>query len=259
MKSAALAAFLAVTATCLEPSALQSAFGETAAPLAVRGHVQPLHVYGQRGGVPVVLMSGDGGWIHLAPHVATLLASRGYFVVGLDARHYLESFTTTGTTLSKADIPLDVAAVVHWAAEGGSARPVLAGVSEGAALAVLAATDPSVQHATSGVMSMGLPTVAELAWRWTDSWIYLSHGVPNEPLFGVTDVIDRVAPLPLVAIYATHDEYVSTDDARRLVAKAGEPKQLWIVPASNHRFSDNEPELDRHVLDAMVWIREHST
>jgi type IV secretory pathway VirJ component len=26
--------------------------------------------------------SGDGGWIHLAPHVAEVLAAKGFFVVG---------------------------------------------------------------------------------------------------------------------------------------------------------------------------------
>ena len=44
-------------------------------------------------GAPVIVSSGDGGWIHLGPHVAEILAARGYFVVGFDVKAYLESFT----------------------------------------------------------------------------------------------------------------------------------------------------------------------
>src|ERR1700741_3995538 len=52
----------------------------------IRGHAQSLHLYGTRGGRPVIVSSGDGGWMHLAPHVAETLAARGYFVVGLHAK-----------------------------------------------------------------------------------------------------------------------------------------------------------------------------
>ena len=56
--------------------------------LSIRGHQQTLRMYGVRGGRPVIVSSGDGGWIHLGPHVAELLAANGYFVVGFDAKAY---------------------------------------------------------------------------------------------------------------------------------------------------------------------------
>ena len=34
----------------------------------------------------MIISSGDGGWIHLGPHVAEVLAAKGYFVVGFDAK-----------------------------------------------------------------------------------------------------------------------------------------------------------------------------
>ena len=44
--------------------------------VVIRGHSQTVHVYGKRGaGTPIVVSSGDGGWVHLAPHVAELLAA----------------------------------------------------------------------------------------------------------------------------------------------------------------------------------------
>ena len=53
--------------------------------VSIRGHAITVRTYGSRGGTPVVVTSGDGGWIHLGPHVADVLAARGYFVVGVDA------------------------------------------------------------------------------------------------------------------------------------------------------------------------------
>ena len=64
--------------------------------LVIRGHAQSLHLYGTRGGPPVIVSSGDGGWMHLGPHVAETLAAKGFFVVGFDVRAYLESFTSGG-------------------------------------------------------------------------------------------------------------------------------------------------------------------
>ena len=72
--------------------------------------------------MPAVVASGDGGWIHLAPHVAEALASRGYFVVGLDARHYLEAFTAGGNGVSMADVPRDFAAILSWASAGSAGQ-----------------------------------------------------------------------------------------------------------------------------------------
>lgn len=73
-----------------------SAAAQVTQVVSLRGHVQTLRVYGTPGHTPIIVSSGDGGWLHLAPHVAALLASKGYFVIGFDARGYLESFTTGG-------------------------------------------------------------------------------------------------------------------------------------------------------------------
>lgn len=226
------------------------------ATLVIRGHEQTLHLYGPPGGDPVVVASGDGGWMHLAPHLAEFLASRGYFVVGLDSRAYLAGFTSASSTLAAADVPGDFRTVVSRAAGSGGKKPVLIGVSEGAGLAVLAAGDPTVQHAIGGVVVLGLPDMNELAWRWRDAVVYVTHGVPNEPLFSSASVIGRVAPVPIAGIYATHDEFVPADVLRRVTEAAREPKRFWTVPAGNHRFSDNLNELDARVCDALAWLSD---
>ena len=142
------------------------ALAQTADHLSIRGHQQTLHLYGKRGGQAVVVSSGDGGWIHLGPQAAEMLAARGYFVVGFDTRAYLESFTSSGGTLRPADEPAD----------------------------------------------------------------FKTH--------------------------STKDEFVPVEELRRVMAAAGEPKQLWIVTASDHRFSDNQAGLQQRLFDALAWIAE---
>src|SRR5215212_689020 len=81
-------------------------WGQVREILTIRGQTQALRLYGTRGGIPVIVSSGDGGWIHLGPHVAEVLAANGFFVVGFDVKAYLESFTGAGT-LRPEDVPGD--------------------------------------------------------------------------------------------------------------------------------------------------------
>ena len=116
---------------------------QTRDSVSIRGQQQTVSIYGRRGGQPIVVTSGDGGWIHLGPLVAEYLASQGFFVVGFDARAYLESFTSGRATLKPEDEPGDFKVLADWAAQGTSRKPILIGVSEGAGLSLLAATDPA--------------------------------------------------------------------------------------------------------------------
>jgi fermentation-respiration switch protein FrsA (DUF1100 family) len=233
---------------------------QTSDTITIRGHAQSLHLYGPRGGAPVIVSSGDGGWMHLGPHVAEVLAAKGFFVVGFDARAYLESFTSGKTTLGTGDEPGDYKVLADYAAaRGGSRRPILIGVSEGAGLSVLAATDPRTKEAIAGVIGLGLPNLNELGWRWKDSVIYLTHGVPNEPTFSAASIIARVSPVPMAAIHSTRDEFVPVKEVQSILDAAKEPKRLWIVKASDHRFSDNLAEFDQRLLEAIAWIRANGT
>lgn len=224
--------------------------------VVLRGHPQTLRLYGARGGQPVIVSSGDGGWMHLAPHVAEVLAARGYFVVGFDVKAYLSSFTTSQSALQPGDEPGDYKVLADVAAAGSRRRPILVGVSEGAGLSVLAATDPATRAAIGGVVGLGLPDVNELGWRWKDAIIYVTHGMPNEPTFSTAAIVSRVAPAPLAAIHSTQDEFVPTAEVQRVMAAAQNPKKLWIVKASDHRFSDNLPEFDQRLLDALAWVAQ---
>ena len=226
--------------------------------IVIREHKQSLYIYGPSQGDPVIVSSGDGGWIHLAPHVAEFLSAHGFFVVGFDARAYLSSFTSRVSTLRSDEEPADYRVLAQFAAKATGKRPILIGVSEGAGLSILAATDRDTKAAVKGVIALGLPNLNELAWRWKDMLIYLTHGVPNEPGFRTESIVDRVAPIPLAAIHSTHDEFVPVAEASRILDRAGDPKRFWIVPAADHRFSSNLAEFDRQLMEAIAWVNAHS-
>jgi len=192
------------------------------------------------------------------PHIAQLLAGRGYFVVGFDAKEYLRSFTTNATTLQPAEVPGDYRELVRFASGGSSPKPILVGVSEGAGLSVLAAADGPTKAALGGVIAIGLPDVNELGWRWKDAWIYVTHGIPNEPTFSSAALVTQMAPLPLAAIHSTKDEFVPVSQVQQMMTRASDPKKLWVIPAADHRFSDNLSELDRRLLEAMDWVNRLS-
>lgn len=226
--------------------------------ITIRGHALTVRTYGVRGAPPVVVSSGDGGWIDLGPHVAETLAARGYFVVGFDTRAYLSSFTSGHDTLRTEDEPGDYRVLAAFAARGSSRKPVLVGVSEGAGLSLMAATDPGTRQAIAGVVGLGLPDVNELGWHWKDALIYLTHATPNEPTFSAARLAPNASPAPLAMIESTHDTFVPVAESERIFAAAREPKRLWIVDAADHRFSDNLGELDQRLLAALAWIAEHA-
>ena len=226
---------------------------QTTESLTIRGQAQELRLYGHRGGPVAIVSSGDGGWMHLGPHVAAVLAAHGYFVVGFDVRAYLSGFTSGNSTLRPEDEPADYKQLVDFAARGGTQKPLLIGVSEGAGLSVLAATDARTRAAIGGVVALGLPDVNELGWRWRDSLIYVTHGVPKEPTFSTAAIVANVSPARLAAIHSTSDEFVPVSVVQRVFDAAHDPKRLWIVRASDHRFSDNLAEFDRRLLEAATW------
>jgi alpha-beta hydrolase superfamily lysophospholipase len=246
-------------ALCCAAAFGRDALAQASETIVIRGHAQSLRLYGSRGGAPVIVSSGDGGWIHLGPHVAKMLVAKGYFVVGFDVRAYLASFTSGRGTLRPEDEPGDYRVLADFAARGSTRKPILIGVSEGPGLSVLAATDPRTKPAISGVVGLRLPDINALGWRWRDALIYVTHGVPNEPTFSTATIVGRVIGTPLAVIHSSHDEFVPLAEVRRIFAAAQPPKKLWVVPASNHRFSDNLAGFDQRLLEAVAWVRDSAT
>jgi hypothetical protein len=220
----------------------------------IRGRSQELHVSGRKGAVPIILSSGDLGWAGLVVHVAEYLAAKGYYVVGINTRSYLSSFTTAKSALAASDVQADYLTLIECASRFSAEKPMLAGISEGAGLSVLAATKPEIKSRIRGVLGLGLPNQNELGWKWQDFTIWITKKAPHEPGFMVESIIGGVSPIPLAEIHSTHDEFLPLEKAKTMFSLAGSPKRMWIIEASNHRFSDNRSELDRCISEALHWI-----
>ena len=224
----------------------------------VRGKTLSLAIY--RSSVPpkgtIIMGSGDVGWVGLAVSMAEQLKAGGYTVAGVNVRQYLSAFSAGKSHLSETDVPRDYGAIAARLREQNLLSPpvILSGVSEGAALSALAASDAANHEWIDGVIAMGLPEVAELAWHWSDVSAWILKRDANEPSFHAHEIIAAVSPVPLVLIQSTKDEYVPEADYRRLFDTAREPKKLMLIDASNHRFTDKQPELRAAYASALEWI-----
>ena len=139
----AIVATIAVGLSCLPASAASRA--SRGLDVSVRGATITLAIY-EPAGAPrgtILMGSGDVGWVGLATTMAADLSGQGFYVVGLNVREYLDAFTSGSGHLTPADVQGDFHAIADaLRAHGLLHAPVIAsGVSEGAALAVLAAAD----------------------------------------------------------------------------------------------------------------------
>jgi type IV secretory pathway VirJ component len=205
----------------------------------------------------VIMASGDVGWVGLAVSMAGFLRDAGYVVVGINTREYLAAFTTrNGGHLVPIDVQGDYTTLAEALRHADLLRPpvIVSGVSEGAGLAVLAASAPANHAWIRGVITMGLPETVELAWRWSDFTSWITKKDSSEPSFAAKERLPAISPLPLFMIQSTRDEYVTERDYRELEAAARSPKRLALIDAANHRFTDKIQELQAQYLAALAWI-----
>ena len=228
----------------------------------IRGKTLALTIY-RPAGTPrgtIIMGSGDVGWVGLAVSRSQDLSADGYIAVGVNVREYLSTFTSGAAHLSASDIQHDFAEMARFLKARGLlvAPVVLSGVSEGAGIAVVAAAAPDNHAWVTGVITMGLPEISEIAWRWSDFTSWITKKVAVEPSVHATDFVGRVTPVPLAMIQSTKDEYVPEADYRAIERAAQSPKTLVLIQASNHRFTDRIPELRRAYTNALAWIVEQA-
>ena len=242
-------------------AAAQAATGERV-DLPLRGQTVSLTIY--KPALPaskiagtIFMGSGDVGWVGLAASMADSLSTQGYVVIGINVREYLAAFTGKKRHLQTTDVPADYSAIAEYLRSRKLLIPpvIMSGVSEGAALAVLAAAEPKNHEWMSGVITMGLPASAELAWRWSDFTSWITKKDSSEPSFAPKDFIGLVSPLPLYMIQSKKDEYVTVRDYRELEEAARPPRKLALIDASNHRFTDKLDDLRREFSNGVAWIR----
>lgn len=247
----------AAVLVCLIFARMASA-GPATMTVKLDGKVQTLTAYRvENAAQAVILSSGDLGWAGFVVDVAEFLAGQRIAVLGLDSKAYLESFTVGSSSVDPARVPAHFEQLAATAARtlGIDAVPVLMGISEGAGLSVMAAADASRKSRFGGVIVLGLPGATELGWHaWRDWTTWITKLNPAEPLAESAAFMSRIAPLPFVSIQSTRDEFVPLETAKALFAAANAPKRLYLINASNHRFSDKRDEVHARIMESLRWI-----
>ncbi|HXJ66888.1 MAG TPA: alpha/beta fold hydrolase [Actinomycetota bacterium] len=248
--------------------ALSHEFGEGAVPFAVQTS-DGVRLVGTRLGVAepaIVLCHGFSGW-----HGKTRSA---LFAEALAERCAVYAFDFRGhggsdgeTTFGGLEIH-DVAAVVSLARAEGH-RPVatvgfsMGGVAVirhaallGGADAVVAISAPArwTGHDSASVRRMAWLAGSVRGRRFGRAFgvrIAEDLGTPEAP----GDVVDRIAPVPLLVVHGRDDHYFDEEEAWRLYRRAGEPKALWLATRFGHAEDGLTPDLAervaRHLYD--VW------
>jgi len=68
------------------------------------------------------------------------------------------------------------------------------------------------------------------------------------------DQIERITPRPLLIIHGSKDDVVEPSQAWALYDKAGEPKEMLMVPEAGHRLRVEEEAM----AGALKWLRTHA-
>jgi dienelactone hydrolase len=252
---------IAVLAAALV-SALPAATAEHPRPgrndLSIRGKGQEMYyVAGRAAGESpgcVLFVPGDGGWRGTAVEMADTIASWGYSVFGLDTKHYLESFTDSGSRLKPREMASDMETAGRWASAENGSSCTFVGWSQGAAMGVLALSTDRGKDAFSGLVAVGLPESAVLGWTWKDTLASAAKREPDEPHFAVEPLLRGVAPEPFWMIQASGDEYTTPAAARKLFAAAAPPSRFVEIEGSNHRFDGKREQFYSRLREGLDWV-----
>ncbi|MEJ7637460.1 MAG: alpha/beta fold hydrolase [Singulisphaera sp.] len=139
------------------------------------------------------------------------------------------------------------------------------GVSRGGGTALaVAADDPSVwgvvtdgAFPTRGTMNSYSKRWAQIyvspgLFRLLPTWIYFFVGwaarIRSQKRLScrypsIERAVSRLAPRPWLMIHGAKDTYIGPEIARSLFARAGDPKEFWLVPLAKHnRCREVQPE-----------------
>ena len=198
----------------------------------------------------VVTVHGGGGDRRSFMDSLPVLHGAGYSVLLFDCREQgISDGTGRGMSLGMRE-SADVVSAVGWLTDRGFETIAAVGSSQGATSVILAA---GVDSRIDAVVAQGTGTTlyamsranAQLApfpdwfvhlfvrtilWRTGPPWNEIVADGPNP-----ANAIGQIAPRPILLIQGADDDMAPASQARENFARAGEPKELWIVEGAGHR------------------------
>lgn len=218
---------------------------------------------GRKGYPGIVLCHGYFKSLAEPFEIGLRLNREGYNVLLFDFRGCGRSggrFTTIGYKET-----WDVLAAVQFLKSRLGEGPIgVLAISMGAAAAIMAAAmtadiaalvaDSPYAH-LQGVVRQRLSEAAPFRWMVPLGWLsaLLGQLISGGRMHGVRPVehVGGLSPRPILFIYGERDSYIPPEQTRELFAAAGEPKEMWLVPGSDHAVGrlDHSEEYMRRVLD----------
>lgn len=226
-------------------------------------HLFGMFLRGRKGYPGVILCHGYFKSLAEPFEVGLRLNHEGYSVLLFDFRGCGRSggrFTTIGYKET-----WDVLAAVGFLKSRLGEAPIgVFAISMGAAAAIMAAArtpeiaaliaDSPYAH-LQGVMRRRLSEVVPFRWMMPLGWLsaFIGQLLSGGSMRSVRPVeyVGRLSPRPILLIYGERDSYIPPEQTRELFAAAGEPKEMWLAPGSDHAVArlDHPEEYMRRVLD----------
>ncbi len=223
--------------------------------VTLRGQAQKVWFYPATGTNlhhKILFVPGDGGHRGFAITIASQLSAFGYDVYALDTRHYLASFKGK-TALTPMDVMTDFHTLAEKIRSKDGERITLAGWSTGAGLAVLGAA--AVNKANyDGVLAISLGKTNILGWHCIDSLVTWFGKLPHEPTFQSEEFVPQIAPLPVLIIQSSRDEFIPNAEAAYLFVRTKRPKRFRLIHANSHSFAGNREGFFVALQQGLRWI-----
>jgi len=185
------------------------------------------------------------------------LPAEGFNVLALDYRGYGASEGTP----SLAGIQLDIDAAMRSLLAHKNVDPnriVIFGQSLGGALAIYYAAHSSYHANIRAVVidssffdyrRIAKEKLAGFFLTWPFQWLpWLTVDDDYSPANSVA----AISPLPLLLIHGDQDVVVPAHHSRQLFERAGEPKQLWIVPGAGHAQSLESEAIRNRLVEFLL-------
>ncbi|MEO8331275.1 MAG: alpha/beta fold hydrolase [Gallionella sp.] len=185
------------------------------------------------------------------------LPSEGFNVLALDYRGYGASDGTP--TLAGMQLDIDAAMhslLVHKGVDPN--RIVIFGQSLGGSLAIYYAAHSAYRANIRAVVidssffdyrQIVNEKLAGFFLTWPLQWLpWLTVDDDYSPAASVASI----SPLPLLLIHGDQDVVVPTHHSRQLLERAGEPKELWIVPDAGHAQSLSNEDVRKRMVEFLM-------
>ncbi len=69
--------------------------------------------------------------------------------------------------------------------------------------------------------------------------------------------IELISPTPLLMVLAEQDSLIRTDLGRAAFERAGEPKQIEVIPCGHFEIYETEPFFSKAVGSMVAWYKKH--